>query len=65
MTALKVLENGDLISGSNDGTIKVWSLEDRTMKKSVKVNLEVWSLEMLKNGNLVCGCKNGTIKVWE
>ena len=42
--ALVVLNNGDLVSGSSDCTIKIWDVENGTLKKEIKADLDVDSL---------------------
>ena len=63
--ALKVLNNGDLASGSADGTIKIWNLDDGTIKKNLADNHGAYSFEVLQNGDLVGACGDCTIKIWE
>jgi WD40 repeat protein len=54
-----------LISGSVDGTIKIWDFENGTVKKSINVEAIVCSLELLSNGDLVCGTVDGQVKIFE
>ena len=62
---MKILENGDLVSVYDDGTVKVWDVENGTIKKDIAVDSAVYSLEVLHNGNLATGCKGGTVKIWQ
>ena len=62
---LKELGNGDLVCGSSDSSMKIWNLEDGSLKKSIKVNSTIYSFDVLENGDLVSGCQDGTIKIWE
>ena len=48
-----MLYNGDLVSGSKDGTIKFWDVENGTVKKEIRVNSAIYSLKVLPNGDLV------------
>ena len=61
---LKVLKNGDLVSGSGDGTIKIWDAKNGTLKKDINVNSRVNALEVLPNGRLVSGSDRSII-IWE
>ena len=65
MYTLKELGNGDLVSGSGDCTMKIWKVEDGSLKKSITTNSSIFSLEVLENGDLFSGCANGAIKIWE
>ncbi|RNA05812.1 hypothetical protein BpHYR1_015260 [Brachionus plicatilis] len=48
-----VLQNGDLASGSNDGTIKIWNLENGSVKMTLNNNSDgVYSLTVLQNKSL-------------
>ena len=59
-----MLGNGDLVSGSSDGVIKVWDAEKGTVKKDIVVNSRINSFEVLPNGNLV-SASNRSIIIWE
>ena len=54
-----------MVSGSYDCTIKIWDVENGTIKNDLKVNSGVDSLETLEDGRLVSGCTNGTINIYE
>ncbi|RMZ98100.1 serine threonine kinase, partial [Brachionus plicatilis] len=62
---LVVLQNGDLASGSEDRTIKIWNLENGSVKMTLK-NHSSWvrTLAVLQNGDLVSGSEDSTIKIW-
>ena len=53
VNALAVLNNGDLVSSSPDGTMKIWNVQYGTIKKEVGVDSEVHSFVVLPNGDLV------------
>ena len=63
--ALRLFDNGDLVSGSGDGTIKIWDVENGTIKRELIVNTGVHSIELLEDGRLVCGCENGAINIYD
>ena len=63
--ALVVLQNGDLVSGSWDETIRVWSSGTYEYKRVLKgYNSSVWSLGVLPNGDLASGSYDNKIRVW-
>ena len=60
-----VLENGDLVSGSEDSTIKIWNVDNGTVKRTLTGHIEwVKKLVMLENGDLVSCSDDTTIKIW-
>jgi WD40 repeat protein len=62
INAYEILDNGDLVSGANDGYIKVWAPGSYTTPKYQKnFGVPVKSLKRLPNGYLACGLANGTI----
>jgi WD40 repeat protein len=58
-----MLNNGDLVSGSADGRIKIWNVETGTVKKDLIVNSEINSFEVLPNGDLV-SASDESIIIW-
>ena len=61
-----VLNNGDLVSGSSDNTIKIWNVETGTAKRTLTDHIKNFStLNVLDNGDLVSGSYDGTIKIWD
>ena len=60
--ALKQLPNGDLVSGSDDKTVRVWSLNDGSLKATlIGHTYIVYSLVVLPTGDLVSGSENEII----
>jgi WD40 repeat protein len=60
-----VLQNGDLASGSDDLTIKIWNPNNGTLKRTLNGhNLHVNALTVLQNGDLASGSWYNTIKIW-
>ena len=60
------LRNGDLVSGSQDKTIKIWNIETRACIQTLTGHTRpVTDLLELKNGNIVSGSVDETIKIWE
>ena len=65
MYALVLLPNGDLASGSADGTIRVWEPRTGVCKLVLKGHTGyVMSLAVLPNGDLASGSYDKTIRVW-
>ena len=63
--AIAVLANGDLASGSNDGTIKIWSPSDGSLKKTITGNeYSICALAGHPNGSIISGSLDKIIKIW-
>ena len=66
--ALVLLATGDLVSASQDKTIRIWSLMKRTNLFCIKIlnghQMCVWCLEVLPLGQLVSGSNDGTVRCW-
>ena len=60
---MKVLDNGDLVSGSQDSTIKIWDVETGIVKKDIK-DISGINFEVLQNGDLV-SASGESIIIWE
>ena len=64
--ALTVLQNGNLVSGSSDNTIKIWNPTTGALIQTLTGHTDwIWALTVLQNGNLVSGSLDNTIKIWE
>ena len=63
--ALTVLQNGNLVSGSVDRTIKIWNPTTGALIQTLTGHTYyVVALTVLQNGNLVSGSGDNTIKIW-
>ena len=63
---LRILKNGDIISGSYDHTAKIW----KKGKDNPEATLEgheftVFDISECKNGNILTASGDGTIKLWD
>ena len=61
--ALTVLQNGNLVSGSQQGTIKIWNPTSGVLIPNGHTG-RITALTVLPNGNLVSGSDDKTIKIW-
>ena len=53
---LALLQNGDLVSGSWDKTIKVWNVDNGTVKRTLTGHISfIFAFKVLDNGDLVSG----------
>lgn len=64
MTSLVAHPNGNLISGSQDGMVKIWKGKKQIDSLSESDNLPIHSMTLLPIGNLACGHSQGKIKIW-
>ena len=67
INAFEVLENGDLVSGTTGGIIRVWtpgSYGQSIWKFGIDTSNVVKSLKRLPNGYLACGLGGGLIKIY-
>ena len=64
--SLTVLQNGNLVSGSVDNTIKIWNQTTGALIQTLAGHTDgVDALTVLQNGNLVCGSRDNKIKDME
>ncbi|EFA85369.1 hypothetical protein PPL_02372 [Heterostelium album PN500] len=53
-----------LISGSADGSVKIWDRFEGTCVETIQTHSSVWCLQIV-NGTLICGCVDGTMRVFD
>jgi WD40 repeat protein len=57
------LPNGEIASGSNDKTIRIWNNKSKCIKSTTETS-EITCLLSLPNGEIAAGCENGNITIW-
>ena len=59
------MNNGNLISGSYDQTIKIWNINEEKCLKTIEPKSDfVFALVLLDDMKLACGFENNTIQIW-
>jgi WD40 repeat protein len=62
--SIATLKNGDLVSGSNNGHIRIWDVEKGSVKKSAFYGSNaIWCLAVDLKGRLAAGMGNGDIRI--
>lgn len=64
ITALGVLEDGEIASGSGDHTLKIWE-RNGTVRMSLEQYCAVTDLVVLPYNQLITGCADGAVRSWE
>ncbi len=63
---LEWINEDSIASGSNDKTIKIWSIKTGQTKITINTGNIIYSLKLLSNGfHLACGLQNGYIKIYD
>jgi WD40 repeat protein len=63
---LVVLQNGNIVSASDDKLIRIWDINTYTCIKTLSGHHSyVMSVIVLPNGNLASSCEDGRIKIWD
>ena len=63
---LALLENGQLVSGSRDQTIKIWNTASGVVLNTLSGHTnEIVALAVLPNNCLASGARDSTIKIWD
>lgn len=61
-----VLQDGSILSGSEDGILKIWNAQTGECKASFTAHdSAVICIASLPDGNFVSGSSNGTLKIWD
>ncbi|MDD5395477.1 MAG: hypothetical protein PHE17_20830, partial [Thiothrix sp.] len=56
---------GQLASGSDDGTVKLWDVKSGELKQTLQAQSRVWSVAFDGGGQLASGSDDGTVKLWD
>jgi WD40 repeat protein len=59
-----VVHGDKLISGSNEGTIKVWNTDTWVCERTLKGHTSAVLCLVVHGDKLISGSHEGTIKVW-
>jgi WD40 repeat protein/serine/threonine protein kinase len=66
VTAVAVLPDGRLVSGSSDYTLRVWDVESGQALAALAGHQGlVWAVAVLPDGRLVSGSSDYTLRVWD
>ncbi|KAI8712594.1 NACHT domain-containing protein [Fusarium sp. LHS14.1] len=64
-TSVAFLPKGKLITGSDDGTAKIWNLVTNSCEQTLEHDASVWSVACSANGRrLATGSKDKTAQIW-
>ncbi|KAI0807771.1 phospholipase A-2-activating protein [Fomes fomentarius] len=61
--SLSVLPNGDIISGGEDRTVRIWR-DGECVQTLVHPAISVWSVSTMPNGDIVTGCSDSVVRVF-
>ena len=65
VSAVALTGDGRVVSGSYDGTVKVWDLDSGQEQRTLSGHGEwVHALALTGDGRVVCASDDGTVKVW-
>ncbi len=65
-TSIKELNYGFVISGSNDGMMKIWNIEDGLCIKTLTDHKSsISQIVLTQKGSIVSVSHDATIKIWE
>ena len=61
------LKNGQLVTGSSDGTFKIWNLDPDEMKVQTVYGpmKAVLAIDEMEDGRIVTGSEDGKVRVWD
>jgi len=65
VTSVSQLQNGDLLTGSKDGMVKTWNLEEGVERTSLACGHEVEFCFQLKNGSILTQRSGGDVACWK
>ncbi|RNA03681.1 hypothetical protein BpHYR1_033051 [Brachionus plicatilis] len=66
MNCLAIMQNGNIVSGSEDRTIKIFDKDTFVCVRTINGhNRDVLCLAIMQNGNIVSGSEDEKIKIWD
>src|SRR3990167_118955 len=67
ITSIAILPNGDIVTGSYDGTAIIWDsvTGKEKLKTASHAGHHISSIAILPNGDIVTGSKDGTAIIWD
>ena len=64
VNSLSQFAENELVSGSWDGTAKIWDIETGKVKETLTGHTHAVSVLALDNGSIITGSQDGKIKIW-
>ncbi|KAI0949929.1 hypothetical protein AcV7_008555 [Taiwanofungus camphoratus] len=61
--SLSVLPSGDIVSGGEDRTVRVWR-DGECLQTIVHPAISVWSVSTMPNGDIVTACSDGVVRIF-
>ncbi|KAH9852688.1 phospholipase A-2-activating protein [Lenzites betulinus] len=61
--SISVLPNGDIVSGGEDRTVRIWR-DGECAQTLVHPAISVWTVSTMPNGDIVTGCSDGIVRVF-
>ncbi|OSD08506.1 phospholipase A-2-activating protein [Trametes coccinea BRFM310] len=61
--SISVLPNGDIVSGGEDRTVRIWR-DGECAQTLVHPAISVWTVGTMPNGDIVTGCSDGVVRVF-
>ncbi|KAH9854795.1 WD-40 repeat-containing protein [Lenzites betulinus] len=61
--SISVLPNGDIVSGGEDRTVRIWR-DSECAQTLVHPAISVWTVSTMPNGDIVTGCSDGIVRVF-
>ncbi|KAI0636627.1 phospholipase A-2-activating protein [Trametes polyzona] len=61
--SISVLPNGDIVSGGEDRTVRIWR-DGECAQTLVHPAISVWAVATMPNGDIVTGCSDGIVRVF-
>src|SRR3990167_4063880 len=65
ITSIAILPNGDIVTGSYDGTAIIWDSVTGKEKLKTGHNDSIYAIAILPNGDIVTGFSDGTAIIWD